>query len=87
LSIDLLRQNCIRAFSEAAENHTTAAINMTPGTTPSADQYAMMQVDRLAAARAYMEACRIITSEFKKLTQPEKKEDTVVPMTKTGAMY
>lgn len=70
MTLDALRTACMDAFAKRAEAMTNAAINILPQGGLSADQYAMLQVDRLAQARVYMECQKIITDEYRKLTQP-----------------
>lgn len=86
MSLDALRENTIKVFQNRADQCTSAAISITAGAVTGTDQYAMTQIERLAMARAYLDAQKIITDEFRKLTQPEDKPvEQIQP--KKRAMY
>ncbi len=75
MSLDAFRQNCTQALQDRADLCSTQAIGITASAVTSTDQYAMHQIERLAMARAYLDAQKIILAEFKKLTQPEQKPE------------
>lgn len=69
MSLSYLRDAITQHLQVLADAQTTNAINMKPMGGMGADQYAMIQVDRLARASALLEAINVVTKEYKRLTE------------------
>lgn len=93
MSLDALRQACIKSFQERADTATSKALNLRPRAAGqnlaamTAEEYAMFGIDALAEARTYLECQRIITNEFRKLTQPEQKIEEPTEQKPARKMY
>lgn len=93
MSLDALRQACVKAFQDRSDAATSKAVNMRPRMAShdvpamTAEEYAMFSIDALTEARVWLMAQSVITAEFKKLTQPSRPTDDVVPLKSKGNMY
>lgn len=93
MSLDALRNACNKYFQERADAATSRAISIRmrppspniPGM--SAEEYAMTSIDLLTEARIWLEAQKVITNEYRKLTEPEKAPDQDEPPKQPRRMY
>ncbi len=75
MSLAYLRDGIIKRLQRETDALGQAAIDMRVHSQISADTYAMMQVDRLAEARALARAAKIVIEEYKRLTETPQTED------------
>lgn len=71
MSLSFLRESIIKSLQERTDKLAQSAIDMRVHHEMSADTYAMLQIDILAQARAYADAMRVVTAEYKKLTESD----------------
>lgn len=88
MSLAYLRDAIIKRLEEQADGRGQAAIDFRFQAEMTADQYAMMQVDRLAEARGITLAARIVKAEYKRMTETETQpEATPAPEKKVEDVY
>lgn len=93
MSLPVLKDSIIRKLQEKADEATTRAINMRvrPASESipamSCEEYALLQVDALTEARIYMEAIRVTTQEYRRMTEPEKAQNAAVQKPTTAPIY
>lgn len=69
MSLSHYRESITKALQESVDKLAQEAIDMRVHPQMTADTYAMVQVDKLAQARAYADAARIVIKEYKKMTE------------------
>jgi hypothetical protein len=88
MSLDLMRQMVTDLLQEEIDKRTTEAVNVRAMQFQTVDQLALMQVEKLAEARALLEAQRTVHSVFLKLSKPENAPaEQSTPKTDRKAMY
>ena len=81
MSAEALRSTVVKRLQDAADTASSMAISQTvrpatqelPATT--AEEYAMLAVQALATARAYLTAITVVENEFRRMTQPDRVPD------------
>jgi hypothetical protein len=72
MSLSHYRDSVTAALQKQVDLLAQSAIDMRVHPEMKSDTYAMVQVDKLAQARAYADAARIVIAEYKKLTEVPK---------------
>lgn len=72
MSLAHLRDSISAALQKEVDALAQSAIDMRVHPGMTADTYAMVQVDKLAEARALAKAQRIVIQEYKKMTETPK---------------
>ncbi len=76
MSLSILRDAVAKKFQERVDKAAERAINMRVHAESHTDGYALVQADTLAEARAFGEAIKLLTDEYKRLTEaPQTQQD------------
>ncbi len=81
MDIGVYRDAIVKRLQDAADAQTQMALNTQPRSASpgiaamNSDEYAMTQINHLATARALLFALNAVHDEYKRLTQPEKKQE------------
>ena len=76
MSLSFLRDAVIKHLQTLADAAAQSAIDMQVHPEMSSDRYALMQVNKLAYARGLTEAARVVTREYKRLTEAPPDDTT-----------
>lgn len=88
MSLSQFRESINKRLGEEADKLANEVIDMRVHPEFRADSYALVQVDKLAQARAFAKAAQIITQEYKRLTEsPSEQAAPNTPTTKREATY
>lgn len=82
MSLSHYRDSICKELQALAESKTNDALNLRASFGVPADQYAMVQVDRLAMARAFLEATKVVVEAYKRLTEAPAMPAEPSPMVK-----
>lgn len=87
MSLSYLRDAVLKRLQDRVDTVVQSAIDMRVQSMKM-DEYAMLQVDKLAEARALATAALIVGEEYKRLTEPAPKpEDQPQPKTLAESVY
>lgn len=87
MSLSYLRDAIVQRLQTEVDKATNDAVNMRVHQESTSDNYALKQVDTLAAARAFAAAARVVIEEYAKMVEPEKVVDIDKPKQVKGPAY
>lgn len=85
MSLSQFRDSITAKLQDKVDALSTAAINMRVHPEMSSDMYAMLQLDKLAEARAFASAAKIVIDEYKRMTEAPPTEDSPKPQEQVKA--
>ena len=75
MSLSHYRDSITECLQKQIDLLAQQAIDMRVHPSMSSDTYALVQVDKLAQARAYADAARIVIAEYKRMTETPAQQD------------